>query len=48
MELSKDGKGSCYILSHERCGYHESIFVTLDELRELQSLLFREFEDIND
>ena len=48
MELSKDRKGSCYVLSHERCGYHESIFVTLDELRELQLLLFREFEDIND
>ena len=35
MEITKDRKGSCYIIDHVRSGYHESIFVTSEELREL-------------
>ena len=35
MDVEKDKKGLCYILSHKRCGYHESMFVTKRELIEL-------------
>ena len=36
MDVEKDKKGLCYILSHKRCGYHESMFVTKRELIELR------------
>lgn len=44
MELVKDKKGSCWILSHERCGYHESMFLTGAELLELDELIYDIFE----
>lgn len=37
--MKKDSKGPCWILSHERCGITESIFVTEDELVELRERL---------
>lgn len=39
MELVKDRKGMSYILSHVRCGYHESIFLTSSELLELELMI---------
>ena len=35
MKVTKDCKGSAYIIENLRCGYHECMFVTLNELREL-------------
>ena len=35
MEIERDRKGSCWILSHKRSGYYECIFVTVGELKEL-------------
>ena len=42
MDIERDRKGECYILSHIRCGYHESMFVTREELKEL----FRKIKDL--
>ena len=39
VSVVKDAKGSAYIVSHLRCGYHECIWLTRDELKELSSLL---------
>lgn len=47
MDLSKDKKGSCYILSHKRCGYHESMFITLAELFELREKIDEITKDID-
>ena len=44
MELTKDRKGDCWVLSHKRCGITESMFVTEDELLELSGLIFDIFE----
>lgn len=35
VSVTKDRKGSCWIVSHLRCGYHEQIFLTEEELVEL-------------
>ena len=35
MTVEKDKKGPCWVISHERGGYHEDIFVTETELAEL-------------
>ena len=32
VELKKDKKGACYILSHMRCGFTECLFLTEAEL----------------
>lgn len=37
--LKKDSKGPCWILSHERCGITEAIFLTDDEISELRDIL---------
>ena len=39
MEITKDKKGPCWIVSHERDGYHEQIWLTDAELAELYDLL---------
>ena len=39
MTLKKDRKGPCWILSHQRCGVTESLFLTDDEVEELLDLL---------
>lgn len=35
MTVEKDKKGPCWVISHERAGYHEDIKVTETELAEL-------------
>lgn len=35
VSVKKDHKGTAYIISHVRAGYHEQIAVTKDELRDL-------------
>lgn len=39
MKVEKDKKGPCWIISHERSGYHEQIWLTDEELAELYFML---------
>ena len=39
MTVEKDKKGPCWVISHKRSGYHESISVTSEELGELYFML---------
>ena len=39
VSLEKDKKGSAYIVSHLRCEYHEQIWLSRDELRQLRDEL---------
>lgn len=39
VSVEKDKKGGAYIVSHMRCGYHECIWLTQQELTELQKVL---------
>jgi hypothetical protein len=41
VSVEKDRKGSATIVSHVRAGYHEQIWLTTDELRELRDELNR-------
>lgn len=36
LQLNKDKKGKCYVLSHKRCGITECIWLTDGELRILE------------
>ena len=35
VDVEKDKKGGAYIVSHLRCGYHECIWLSNAELKEL-------------
>lgn len=39
VSVEKDRKGGAYIVSHLRSGYHEQIWLTMDELHELRDTL---------
>ena len=39
VSVEKDKKGSCMIVSHIRAGYHECIWLTIPELKELRDKL---------
>ena len=39
MKIEKDKKGKCWIVSHERAGYHEQIWLTEEEIAELYNML---------
>ncbi len=39
VSIEKDKKGSCFIVTHLRCGYHECIWLTNDEMKELRTEL---------
>lgn len=39
LRLTKDKKGSTFILSHRRCGITECIWFTEDELQQLKTML---------
>lgn len=39
VQVVKDKKGACYIVSHRRCGVTECLFLTDDELRELKEII---------
>ena len=41
VKVEKDKKGACYIISHKRCGYHEQIFLTPEEMIELYEILYK-------
>jgi hypothetical protein len=44
VQIVKDKKGKCYILSNQRCGITESIFLTKEELTEAKEIIEREFK----
>ena len=35
VQVVKDKKGACYIVSHKRCGVTECLFLTRDELLDI-------------
>ena len=39
LQVKKDKKGDCYILSHKRCGYTECIWLTPQEIEQLRQML---------
>ena len=39
VAVYKDKKGSAFMVQHVRCGCHECIFLTYEELQELKKLL---------
>ena len=39
VSVEKDKKGNTHIVSHKRCGYHECIWLTIDEMIELRDKL---------
>ena len=39
VSVKKDRKGPCFFVSHQRCGFTEGIWLTVDELKELKMLL---------
>lgn len=39
VSVTKDKKGNAFVLQHVRCGYHECIFLTPEELVELKRQL---------
>jgi hypothetical protein len=39
LQLVKDKKCKCHILSHKRCGITECIWLTDDELQQLKTML---------
>ena len=39
VNVEKDKKGGAYIVSHLRSGYHECIWLSMDELKELSQAL---------
>lgn len=39
LQLKQDKKGKCYILSHKRCGITECIWLTSDELQQLDIMI---------
>lgn len=44
VQIIKDKKGACYILSHKRCGFTECIFLTKEELLEVSDLIKKNIE----
>lgn len=48
IKVTKDSKGSAYIISHKRCGMTECIFVSVAELQDLQAALAGVLDDIRE
>lgn len=44
VEVSKDKKGKAYIVTHKRAGFHECIWLTMDELKELHEAIEKVFD----
>ena len=39
VSVTKDKKGNAFIVQHFRCGCHECIFLTVEELKLLRTIL---------
>ena len=46
VTLKKDGKGSSYIISMKRCGITQCLFMSVEDLQQLQVLLNEKLDEI--
>ena len=46
VTFKKDGKGSCYIISKKRCGITQCLYLSVDDLQQLQVLLNEKLDEI--
>ena len=46
VTLKKDGKGSSYIISKKRCGITQCLYMSVDDLQQLQVLLNEKLDEI--
>ena len=46
VTLVKDGKGSSYIVSKKRCGIMQCLFLSVEDLQQLQVLLSEKLDEI--
>lgn len=46
VTLVKDGKGSCYIISKKRCGITQCLYMSVEDLQEMQVLLNEKLDEI--
>ena len=44
IELKKDRKGPCWILSHKRCGITETVFLTEEEVIMLRDIITQKLD----
>lgn len=46
VTLVKDGKGSSYIISKKRCGITQCLYMSVEDLQQLQVLLNEKLDEI--
>ncbi len=46
VTLVKDGKGSSYIISKKRCGITQCLYMSVEDLQQLQVLLNAKLDEI--
>ena len=46
VTLVKDGKGSSYIISKKRCGITQCLYMSVEDLQQLQILLNEKLDEI--
>ncbi len=46
VTLKKDGKGSSYIISKKRCGITQCLYMSVEDLQQLQVLLNDKLDEI--
>ena len=46
VTLAKDGKGSSYIISKKRCGITQCLYMSVEDLQQLQVLLNKKLDEI--
>ena len=46
VKLVKDGKGSSYIISKKRCGITQCLYMSVEDLQQLQVLLNEKLDEI--
>ena len=46
VTLVKDGKGSSYVISKKRCGITQCLYMSVEDLQQLQVLLNEKLDEI--
>ena len=46
VTLKKDGNGSSYIISKKRCGITQCLYMSIEDLQQLQVLLNEKLDEI--
>lgn len=46
VTLVKDGKGSSYIISKKRCGITQCLYMSVEDLQQLQVLINEKLDEI--